>query len=1658
MAEGKFHLPDDLLSSDQSSITKVEASGGNGEEKLQMVFLDESKDQAASESSIPLSPQWLYAKPIETKTEMRAPSSLSLGTSADSNQKEGWRFDGPDDKKDWRRVTMETDSGRRWREEERETGLLGRRDRRKTDRRVENAQGKETNDGRALPAADRWHDVSSRNSGHEVRRDSKWSSRWGPEEKEKEARTEKKTDAVDKEDVHDDNQSFVGSSRAVPERDPDSRDKWRPRHRMEVNSNGPGSFRAAPGFGGRVEGSKTGFTVGRGRSKIAVVRPPIGAASFDKIQSVPEKLNLSANSFCYPRGKLLDIYRRQKVDLSLASMPEKLEEAHPITEVTATEPLAFVAPNAEEDAILGDIWRGKITSSGVLSNSFRKGNFAGNDIDVENLESHNEKQRFLPSMINEEQVDIFQKSSNEDVHQSDVDRILYDGSLGMHLEDERDVSHAGDEAIIGMDNDEVKSRLSKNNTIRGGQGISVDRHNASNNTVGDSSFTQYPVSDDIGSSAAFDISTKLLDDSNCLYILPSSEQYWTGNMQPLESSVNENQLERGIPPEELSLYYLDPQGEIQGPFLGVDIISWFEQGFFGTDLSVRLADAPEQVPFQALGEVMPHLNYGHEYASNTDLSTKEEQTEAFEGKLHASLPDHVPVSEILHSAATDDPNWMLSELEGRSAKHALSRMSEQECQPQFLHSEVQLFHDFVAQDEEIVFPGRPGSSGNPMRQNSRGIGDPSANAIGHPSLPTELTEPGLPNQKEDKLHPFGLLWSELEGTHSRNDQSSHMPLSGGAQDQFINPVTGRVSPFNAMADSTHGADTWPDVYSRKNTLPDPNLYQEAINARQLSRMDQKSNCFDLADKLLAQQQLQQQHLQQHQLLSSHAQMNESVVDQVLNRNTVHHQQLAPQAGQDLEHYVALQLQQQRQLQLQQHHQLQQQQQLRQQQMLLKEQQQQQQQLHQQQMLLKEQQQSQARQLLFEQLLQNQMHDHSGRMQSHVDAAARSSNALNQVLLKQHILGELQQRTQQLPRHVDPTLEHLIQAKFGQTLHQGHQSDLLELMSRAKYDHMQSMEHQMLQELLHAARQQLPRGLTQQVEMEEERSLGSLWPVEETNQFLRGPASAHRANTAGYNSQIGFYQQQQQRPPEEHLSHLERNFSFQDRLQRGLYDPGLLPFEHSLPVGSPQMNLDVVNNNIAREQGLDMQEPTTRMRLAGQMGGFSSSCYSHHSLVPNQFHPSHSDAMEGHCFERNVQPPNDWMDPRLQQLHLNAERHKRESEVRRIFEDPSLWMSAGTGDNSSKRLLMELLHQKLGHHSTEPLGVNSGVPYDRRSPSAHYSGTNSSNHSLNTLSDQEAGLNYPPVVGSYSSNSSEPPQVQVIDEKATVLESNETLPLRPNYGGLNEGPLFLGINETSQEIYSNSNIIGKLSAEQEFLDLNENRRGFKGEGARPVSEPQQVSLAAIDRGEMPVNVISRHNSSGIAVPVGNAGFYNDKIGLHDSFAEETVKDRASAVSNKRLENILLKRPPVPRSPSSHEGLSEVASDSVSRVKVAPTTTPSEGGRWEAGGGSTGGSQGSDLVASGRKDMRFRRSSSCSDADVSETSFSDMLKSNNNPKKPEINNSAALLAGSSESSLDGQGGKSCGKKKGRKGRQIDPALLGFKVTSNRIMMGEIQRIDD
>ncbi|KAJ9709916.1 hypothetical protein PVL29_001413 [Vitis rotundifolia] len=1435
MAESKLDLPDDLISSkpsDQSWTAKVVASGGNDDEKALMGLVDESKDQLASESSIPLSPQWLYSKPNETKMETRAPNSAALGNSTDPNQKEGWRLDASEDKKDWRKIATDTESNRRWREEERETGLLGgRRNLRKVDRRVDTVSIRESVDSRALPTSERWHDGSNRNSVHETRRDSKWSSRWGPEEREKESRTEKRPD-VDKEDAHSDNQSFVGSNRPAPERDSDSRDKWRPRHRMELHSGGPTSYRAAPGFGierARVEGSHVGFAIGRGRSTVLGSAPvlrsssagPIGGAQFERNGNVTGKLNLLDDTLCYPRGKLLDVYRRKKLDPSFATMPENMEETPHITLGDFIEPLAFVAPDAEEEVILRDIWKGKITSSGVVYNSFRKGRTTENVTGVEDLESPKEKQGILPSITTKEVADTFPEGVNDSAYQDDDSGISFNYNMTMNMVHEMDANqgegkYSVTERVAGMD--DMILTVSKGSSLCSVSEMSGVNRTASqlkvveNDHLANSDFTKHDKLDNITSAASFDIGCGLPDNSNSIFALPSPKHGLSSTMQHLNSTSGTNLLGRGIPPEEFSLHYLDPQGEIQGPFLGVDIISWFKQGFFGIDLPVRLSDAPEGIPFQDLGEIMPHLKT-KDGANSTDPSSELEHTGILGANLEASspAPGPVPVPDIADTTALNDHHWSLSDFDGLSSQNFQQRKSEREGPLQLSYSDGQSFHDFSSQDEEIVFPGRPGSGGGgyPIGKPSRSTQDPLANPITYSSLPNELTEPGMANQNDNKLHQFGLLWSELEGAHPTHAQPSNLSSS-----------IGRLGPLGAMAGSTPDAEAFSDVY-RRNILSNANSYQDATATRHLSHIEQDSNRFDLAEQLMRQQfqqQLQQRQLQQQNLLSSHAHLNESLLEQVASRNHMHHQRLANQPVPDLEHLMALQLQQQRQLQLQQDHQLQQQ-------------------FHQKQMLLQEQKQAQARQALLEQLMHGQMHD-PGLRQFPMDPV-RTNNGLDQVLLKQHILHEIQQRSHHPSRHVDPSLDQLIQTKFAQTPQDEHQRDIFELISHAKQSQMRSLEHQIShQEQLRA--RQLSMGLRQRMEMEEERHMGTAWPFDETAHFLRSPAGTHRVQASGF-SPLDFYQQQQRAPlHEEQLSHLERNLSRQERLQRGAYEPGSLAFERSMsmPAGAPGMNLDVVNA-MAHPQGLDLPDPSSHMHSGGQLDPFSSGSHPRHPqhpLVPNQFHVSHLDATEGHWSESNGHLANDWMQSQVQHLQLNAERQRRELEVKKNSEDPNSWMSVGINDDKSKRLLMELLHKNLNHQSTESVDTNNEVSYERREPSAHFSGSSSSEHPFSLIPDRGTGLNNSFAAGSYGSNLVGQSHVNLADGQGSSLESNEKLPIRS---------------------YS-----GSLFVDREFSDVEGKKRSSKVEGFTKglIFEDQEGMM---EQAEIPTNAISQHSSLGIA---------------------------------------------------------------------------------------------------------------------------------------------------------------------------------------------------
>lgn len=301
------------------------------------------------------------------------------GSNLESVQKDAWRLDGSHEK--WKRNVADVDLSRRWREEERDTGLLGLRERRKEgdreneyrkiERRSENVM--RDSESRTLSSSDWRHE--NRNSGIESRRDNKWSLRWGPEDKEKDSKTEKKIDA-EKDDTHVEKHSSVR-----PLSESDSRDKWRPRHRQEVHSVGSAQFRAAPGFGlerGRGDGSNPGFAPGRGRSKIigglalgrSLAAGPIGAANVNIDDLLHGKPGLSACVFRYPRGKLLDIYKKQKILSTLDSAPDDLAEVPMITKSSYIEPFAFAAPDADEE--VGLIFCIPLISSTSYSHFYNK--------------------------------------------------------------------------------------------------------------------------------------------------------------------------------------------------------------------------------------------------------------------------------------------------------------------------------------------------------------------------------------------------------------------------------------------------------------------------------------------------------------------------------------------------------------------------------------------------------------------------------------------------------------------------------------------------------------------------------------------------------------------------------------------------------------------------------------------------------------------------------------------------------------------------------------------------------------------------------------------------------------------------------------------------------------------------------------------------------------------------------------------------------------------------------------------------------------------------------------------------------------------------------------------------------------------------------------
>ncbi|XP_020586942.1 uncharacterized protein LOC110029136 isoform X2 [Phalaenopsis equestris] len=1572
---------------------KGDATGMVDDEKGLMGSLDDSKDQLTSENSFPLSPQWLYSKNSDSKVgnsaasgDTRLPNSLSYGSSADSVQKEPWRPDGPPDKKDWRRAVPDVENSRRWRDEERETGSLGRRDRkkegdretdhRKNDRRSEIASARDSGESRTLPSSDRWHEVTGRSTGLENRRDSKWSSRWGPEEKE--TRTDRKIDG-DKEDQIAEKQTFLSSNRPS---ESETRDKWRPRHRLEIHSGASTVYRAAPGFGldrGRSEASQVGFALGRGRGSLlgglsqhrTSSAGPIGAAPLSRSYADQGRSGLFAELFRYPRGKLLDIYRKQKMLPDFEIVPDGFDTP-PMTQSKSMTPLAFVSPDPTEESLLEDISKGKVTGSEVLYSTSRE-----------------------------------QKAN---VDYSEIEATSYP------------ILSAADASteVSG-----VTLNPSFSDTKFDAEICKVSDHFAAGNyKLGPK---QHLDEKDAGtmSAAPYDISIKLPDDSISLFESSFAEEIPI-NKGDKHESTEVKHLELASH-EEWSLFYQDPQGDIQGPFLGVDIISWFEQGFFGLDLPVCLSDAPEGTPFRPLGEVMPHLKFRFnstmevysEELCDPFLDTSNDKFEVI-GSLASNFVDQslktaAPVSDSMVShecqpSVLDVRGYMETPPTGRTL------VSELEASATIPASESHTLHDFPGQDtEEVLYTGRcMNEVEKSLEMTANDESNSSCANLGHQFLSSEIGQPHMSSHKnhsDNDINPLGLLWSELEGSHSRQPISSTM---AGIDDPIRNLNPSVLDPllymhkqdqFNPSSNQAFPPDAWPSASIQSNRS---NKIQDGIDAAHFPHFEDEFSHLSIQDQLLLHQ-LQKQQLQEHLPSHQHMHLGESFV--VPEQGSLHHR-ANNQSMLDIEHLIKLQ-----QLQEQQHHlqRLHEQQQLQQQQQQL-----QQQQLYQQMQLLKQQQQQeQQQQLLIEHMLQRQARE-----------ALLRDGSLDQILLRQHIARELEHQPHHFQRNQDLVLEQFLKAKLGQNLHHEQHNDLLDVLSRQKHMSTLSLEEQIFlrlqQEQLQA--RQLSLASRHKRGMEEDRHVGNVWSVDESGQFMRTAASAQHPHLNRLN-QMDYIQSLQPPSPFEQAGLLEQNLMLHERMQQNPYERNTHPFDSSIHMSRspPEPNADVLNV-IARLQGLDIAEIRGHMHPPVQSRQFHPvNPHDHH--ISNQLFRPRLDVIDGQWADSNGQQrPNNLVEAQLNQLHYEAERQKRDLRGSLYNMESTSW-AALAGNENIKHGIDDFFQQQLVLQPSQPLELldTTAPSFEDRDPNWF------TNPSLDNSFAEGSNLNkvfmQQDVVGN--------PSVE-IDGGDYDLSGELALRTRSSLS-IEQNQFFHEADEIEKELAVDPVVNDSSGDRVDFLDLKDgkrlkqrNARSKRSTRGKAPNNPDQAVGSFSEDHEVQSSAPIRHTSLGSNA--GGLNFYNYETSTDNVYGEGMSSSRSLRILDRGSDSASLKHAQDPLTLSTQGSLSEFISAPTIEAKN-PSGFPS-----------------SEASASGiLKDLRFRRTSS-TDIELPETSFIDIIKSSKKPAESETH------PGSSHDLLESGQGVKTAKKKGKKGRQIDPSLLGFKVHSNRIMMGEIQRPDD
>ncbi|KAL2521064.1 GYF domain-containing protein [Forsythia ovata] len=334
-----------------------------------------SKDLQGSDNSIPLSPQWLLPKPGENKTGVLTGENLLSQLPVYANHSNTMKSPGEDLRDDHKKkdvfrpsvLDMESSRRDRWRDEERDTNSSVRKDRwREGDKDVSDnrkdrwtdSSGRHYGEARRAPV-ERWNDSGNRENSHDQRRESKWNTRWGPDEKETDHVGEKWVDSGKDADMLLDKGPSHPAYHGKDDREGDNHRPWRsnsaysrgrvepPHHQTSIPNKQVPTFVHGRGRG---ENPAPTFSLGRGRvgsggssvDNTSIPLQPLGFLSERDESGQGEPYLLR-----YSRTKLLDVYRTTEMK-SRGKFLDGIVQVPSLTKEEPVEPLAFCAPTPEE--------------------------------------------------------------------------------------------------------------------------------------------------------------------------------------------------------------------------------------------------------------------------------------------------------------------------------------------------------------------------------------------------------------------------------------------------------------------------------------------------------------------------------------------------------------------------------------------------------------------------------------------------------------------------------------------------------------------------------------------------------------------------------------------------------------------------------------------------------------------------------------------------------------------------------------------------------------------------------------------------------------------------------------------------------------------------------------------------------------------------------------------------------------------------------------------------------------------------------------------------------------------------------------------------------------------------------------------------------------